>query len=113
MNILRKEVPIEINEEKYKFILDFGAAIEFQKLYGKSILVGLDKISTDQDIVALGYLVAACLKTGEGKNQKSVGLDFVNGLDFIGSLPMFMEVLPKLVENSLPKDDEENVAKKK
>lgn len=113
MEILRKEVPIEINGVNYKFILDFGAAIHFQKLYGKSILVGLEEISQNQDIEALGYLVASCLKTGEGKDEKSVGVEFINELDFISSLPMFMEVLPKLVENSLPKDTEENIAKKK
>lgn len=104
MDILRKEIPIEINGETYKMILDFEAAMNFQKYYGKSILVGLDAISKEQDMVALGCLIASCLKTGEGKDEKSVGLEFIGELDFINSLPIFMEAIPQLVDNSLPKE---------
>lgn len=113
MDILRKEIPLEINGVEYKFVLDFKSAMDFQKFYGKSILIGLDAISTEQDVEALGCLVASCLKVGEGKEEKGVGLEFIGQLDFLKTLPMFMEVIPQLVENSLPKDDEENIAKKK
>lgn len=111
MDILRKEIPVEINGEVYKLVLDFEAAMNFQKYYGKSILVGLDAVSKEQDIVALGCLIAACLKAGEGKDEKSVGLEFIEGLDFMNTLPIFMEAIPELVDNSLPKEDKKNKKK--
>lgn len=108
MNIIRKEIPIEINEKEYNFILDFESAIEFQMNYGKSIFVGLSKLSEEQDLLALAVLIASCLK---GEDGKPVGMDFVKKLDLMSSMELFMDKLTALVDNSVPK--EEKPTKKK
>lgn len=108
MNIQRKEIPMEINGENYAFVLDFESAIEFQSSYGKSIFVGLSKLSEEQDLVAMAMLIASCLKD---KNGKPVGLDFVKGLDLMGGLELFTDKLTALVDNSVPA--EETPTKKK
>lgn len=101
MNIKRKVIPIEINEKKYEFILDFESAIEFQELYGKSIFVGLSKLSEEQDLVAMACLIASALKD---ENGKPVGMQFVKQLDLMTSLELFMEKVTELVDNSIPKE---------
>ena len=50
MNIMRKPIKMQIEEKEYDFILDFESAIEFQDLYGKSIFLGIDKITREQEI---------------------------------------------------------------
>lgn len=108
MNIKRKVIPMEINEKKYEFILDFESAIEFQESYGKSIFVGLSKLSEEQDLVAMACLIASALKD---ENGKPVGMQFVKQLDLMTSLELFMDKLTDLVDNSIPK--EETPTKKK
>ena len=103
MHIKRKVVPMEIEGRKYEFILDFESALEFQSNYGKSIFVGLSKISEEQDIVALACLIGACCKD---ENGKPVGLDYVKKLDLMSGLEFFMDKITALVDNSLPKEDE-------
>lgn len=107
MNIQRKVIPMEIEGEKYEFILDFESAIEFQSEYGKSIFVGLSKISEEQDLLALACLIASCLK----KDGKAVGMEFIKKFDLMSGLEMFMDKLTLLVDNSIPK--EEKPTKKK
>lgn len=108
MNIQRKVIPMEINEKKYEFILDFESAIEFQSSYGKSIFVGLSKLSEDQDLIALACLVGACLKD---ENGKPVGMDFVKKLDLMDGLNVFMDKISELMDNSIPKDESPNKKK--
>lgn len=107
MNLMRKPIKMQIEEKEYDFILDFESAIEFSELYGKSIFLGIDKITREQDIRALGCLIASCLKY----NDKPVGMKFVNKMDLMTGLPYFMEQITALMENSLPA--EENVDKQK
>lgn len=101
MNIQRKEIPMEINGEKYSFVLDFESAIEFQSTYGKSIFVGLSKLSEEQDLLAMASLIASCLKD---KSGKPVGMEFVKGLDLMSGIETFMDKLTELVDNSIPKE---------
>ena len=107
MNIMRKPIKMMIEEKEYDFILDFESAIEFQDLYGKSIFLGIDKITREQDIKALGCLIASCLKY----NNKPGGMKFVRQMDLMTGLPYFMEQITALMENSLPNED--NVDKQK
>lgn len=109
MNIKRKEIPFTIEGKEYGLILDFESAMEFQSIYGKSIFVGISKISEEQDMRALGCLIASCLKDKE--TNKAVGIDFVAKLDFMEHFELFISKLTELVDNSLPKD--KNEAKKK
>lgn len=109
MNIQRKVIPMEIEGKDYEFILDFESAIEFQEAYGKSIFVGLSKLSEEQDLMALACLIASCLKDKE--TGKPVGMNYVKKLDLMSSLELFMENITGLVDNSIPK--EENTSKKK
>lgn len=102
MNIMRKPIKMEIEGKEYDFILDFESAIEFQDLYGKAIFVGIDKITREQDLKALGCLIASCLKY----NDKPVGMKFVKKIDLMNGLPFFMEQVGKLMENSLPAEDD-------
>lgn len=108
MNIKRKVVQIELNGKEYDFILDFASAIDFQEYYGKSIFIGLEKISTEQDLVALAKLIASCLKTKDGK---SVGMEFVKNIDLIDGSEFFISKIEELMSNSLPK--EKDASKKK
>lgn len=108
MNIMRKAIKVEIENNEYDLILDFESAMVFQDLYNESIFIGIDKIIQKQDIKALACLIASCLKDEDG----CVGMDFVKGIDLMGGLPFFMEKIGELMENSLPMEDE-NVAKKK
>ena len=108
MNIQRKVIPMEIEGKKYEFVLDFESAIEFQGAYGKSIFVGLSKLSEEQDLVALACLIASCLK---GEKGKPVGMEFVKKMDLMGGLELFMDKLTALVDNSVP--SEETPTKKK
>lgn len=102
MNIKRKVIKMEIEGKDYDFILDFESAIEFQESYGKSIFVGLSKLSEEQDLLALACLIASCLKDESGK---PVGMDFVKSMDLMGGLELFMEKLTDLVDNSVPKEE--------
>lgn len=113
MNIKRKAIIVEIEGTQHDFILDFESAINFQDMYGKSIFIGMDKISKEQDLKAMVCLIASCLKN---ENGKSVGMDFVNGLDLMTGLPYFMDKMGELMENSLPKETDNKkkpVTKKK
>lgn len=108
MNLKRKVIEIKINKEKYEMILDFESAIEFEDLYGKSIVEGIKKISTEQNIKALACLMASCIK----KDGKCVGIDFVKNMDLMSNLEFFIGKLGELMENALDTDSEENVQKK-
>ena len=108
MNIMRKVIKVEIENNEYDLVLDFESAITFQDLYGESIFLGIDKIIQHQDIKALACLMASCLKDEDG----CVGMDFVMQIDLMGGLQFFMEKIGELMENSLPMEDEK-VAKKK
>ena len=107
MYLKRKVIKVEFNEQEYDFVLDFESAIEFQDMYGKSIFLGLTKISEEQDIFALACLIASCVKD----NDQAVGLDFVKKLNLMKTLGYFMDLIPELVDNSVP--SEESPVKKK
>lgn len=108
MNIMRKTIKTNIENNEYDLILDFESAMMFQDLYGESILLGIDKIIQYQDIKALACLIASCLKDEKG----CVGMDFVKEIDLMHGLPFFMEKIGELMENSLPTEDNK-VDKKK
>lgn len=108
VNIMRKAIKTNIENNEYDLVLDFESAMEFQDLYGESIFLGIDKIIQKQDIKALACLIASCLKDEDG----CVGMDFVMKIDLMNGLPFFMEKIGELMENSLPTEDEK-VDKKK
>ena len=108
MNIMRKPIKMILGEKEYEFILDFESAMEFQDLYGKSIFLGIDKITREQDLKALGCLIASCLKI----NGKPVGMNYVKQIDLMTGLPYFMEQITALMENSLPSEDNVDNQKK-
>lgn len=107
VNIMRKVIKTNIENNEYDLVLDFESAIVFQDLYGESIFLGIDRIIQKQDIKALACLIASCLKDEEG----CVGMEFVKKIDLMSGLPFFMDIIGELMENSLP--TEENVDKKK
>lgn len=107
INIFRKPIKVEIENKEYDFILDFESAIVFQDLYGKSIFLGIDKITKEQDIRALSCLIASCLKDEKG----CVGMKFVKKIDLMEGLPFFTEKLGELMENSIPHSDNEDKKK--
>lgn len=112
MQIQRKEIDIELNGKNYKAVLDFGAAIEFEGLTKKSILVEIQNIATTQSMTTLACLMASVIKK---ENNKSLGMKEIEKIDLIGGLTYFMAKMEELFENSLPKDDEiddEEVKKK-
>lgn len=109
MNIMRKVIKIEVENKEYDLVLDFESAMEFQDAYGESILLGIDKIIKKQDIKALAYLMASCLKDEDG----CVGMDFIKGIDLMSGLPFFMEKIGEIMENSLPVEEDEDKKKPK
>lgn len=112
MNIQRKEIDIELNGKNYKAVLDFGAAMEFEGLTKKSILVEIQNIATTQSMTTLACLMASVIKK---ENNKPLGIKEIEKVDLIGGLTYFMAKMEELFENSLPKDDEiddEEVKKK-
>lgn len=104
MNIMRKPIKIEIEKKNYDFILDFESALMFQDLYGKSIFLGIDTITKEQDLRALACLIASCLKDSDG----CVGLEFVGKMDLMNALPFFIDKIGELMDNSLPKESAVN-----
>ena len=109
MNIMRKAIKVEIENNEYDLVLDFGSAMEFQDLFGESIFLGIDKIIQKQDIKALACLIASCLKDEDG----CVGMEFVKEIDLMNGLPFFMEKIGELMENSLPMEEDEDKKKPK
>ena len=109
VNIMRKVIKTNIENNEYDLVLDFESAMVFQDLYGESIFLGIDKIIQKQDIKALACLIASCLKDENG----CVGMEFVNKIDLMNGLPFFMEMIGELMENSLPIEDENNKKKPK
>lgn len=109
ISIMRKPIKIVIDNKEYDFVLDFESALMFQDMYGKSIFIGIDNIRISQDLRALAYLVACCVKDVE--TEKSVGLEFVNKLDLLNGLNFFMEKIAELMENSLPEETDEDKKK--
>ena len=57
---------------------------------------------------ALACLIASCVK----EDGKAVGLDFAYQIDLMNGLPYFMEYLTELIDNSLPKEEDESKQKK-
>ena len=108
MSLKKKVIELEIENKKYEMALDFESPIEFQELYGKSVIEGVSDITTKQDIKAMACLVASCLKY----NGKCVGMDFVKRLDLMKYLTLFTEKLGELMSNSFDME-EENSDKKK
>ncbi|MFR2314922.1 hypothetical protein [Terrisporobacter sp.] len=102
MNIMRKPIKMEIEGKEYDFILDFESAMMFEDIYGKAILIGIDRITHNQELKALGCLIASCLKY----KDKAVGMEFVNKIDFMNGLPFFVDKIGDLMKNSLPEEDD-------
>lgn len=111
MNIQRKEIDIQLNGKNYVAVLDFGAAIEFEGLTKKSLLVEIQNIANSQSMGTLACLMASVIKK---ENNKSIGLKEIEKVDLIGGLAYFMEKMTELFENSLPVDEDntEEVKKK-
>lgn len=109
MNINRKVIKIELEGKEFDFILDFESAMEFQSAYGKSIFIGLQKVSEEQDLLALGCLMASALK--DQRTGKAIGIDVVGKFDLLSSLEPIMECLGELVDNSLPTETDDNKKK--
>lgn len=107
MNLKKKVIEIEIDNKKYEMALDFESAIEFQELYGKSIIEGVNAITSKQDIKAMSYLIAACLKD----NGKCVGINFVKKLDFMTYLTLFTEKLSELMTNAFGTEEQSDKKK--
>lgn len=108
MNLKKKVIEIEIDSKKYEMALDFESAIEFQELYGKSVIEGVNDITSKQDIKAMACLIASCLKYG----GKCVGMNFVKKLDLMTYLTLFTEKLGELMTNSFGEAEEEDSKKK-
>ena len=109
MNIMRKAIKVEIENNEYDLVLDFESAMVFQDLYNESIFLGIDRIIQKQDIKALACLIASWLKGEDG----SVGMEFVKEIDLMNGLPFFMEKIGELMENSLPMEEDEDKKKPK
>ena len=109
MSIKRKAIKVEIENNEYDLILDFESAMEFEDLFGESILLGIDKIIQKQNVKALACLIASCLKGEDG----CVGMDFVKKIDLMNGLPFFVDILGELMENSLPVEESEGKKKPK
>ena len=99
MNINRKEIKLEINNQPMVMVLDFQSAIFYQENMKESIFVGVQRISKQMDVMALAYLIASTLRN---ENDELVGIDFVKKLDLINSLDFFMDKLGELMDNSVP-----------
>lgn len=112
MNIQRKEIEIKLNDKNYVAVLDFGAAIYFEGLTKKSLLVEIQNIATSQNMSTIACLMASVIKK---ENNKSIGLKEIEKVDLIEGLTYFMEKMNELFENSLPEDEEveEDEVKKK
>lgn len=112
MNIQRKEIDIELNGKNFKAVLDFGAAIEFEGLTGKSIVEEMQKLAKTNSLTMLAYIMASVVK--KDKN-KSVGMQEILRVDLIDGLNYFVDKMNELFENSLPKseEDEDEEVKKK
>ena len=108
MNLKKKVIEVVIDDKKYEMALDFESAIEFQELYGKSVIDGVNEITTKQDIKAMACLIASCLK----HNGRCVGMDFVRGLDLMKYLTLFTEKLAELMMNSFGESEETDNKKK-
>lgn len=105
MNIQRKEIKIELNGKEYSAILDFGAAIEFESLTGKSILVEIQEFSKTQSMYTLAAIMASVIKT---KANKSIGMSEIKKVDLISGLEYFVSKISELFENSLPHGEEDS-----
>lgn len=103
MNIQRKEVDIVLNGKKYKAVIDFGAAVEFEGLTGKSILTEMSNIAKTQSMHTLACVMASVIKKEE---NKSIGLEEVCKVDLIDGMSYFIDKMNELFDNSLPKDEE-------
>lgn len=110
MNINRKEIKLEVNNQAMSMVLDFESAIYYQENMKESIFVGIQKISKSMDVLSLAYLIASTLRTD---NDEIVGYDFVKKLDLINSTEFFMDKLTELMNNSVPQVKEEKKSKKK
>lgn len=109
MNLKKKTVEVVIDEVVYDLVLDFGSAIDFEDMYGKSIFEGIRKISTEQNVKALACLIACCLR----EEDEPVGMNFVREMDLMGSLDLFIEKLGDLMANSIEEEKDEKEIQKK
>lgn len=106
MNIQRKEIEIELNGKEYIAVLDFGAAIYFEGLTNKSILVEIEKLTETQSMNMLATIMASVIKT---KANKSIGMNEISKVDLIGGLDYFVDKMTELFENSLPQNEEDDI----
>ena len=104
MNIQRKEINIELNGKQYVAVIDFGAAVEFEGLTGKSIITEMSNIANTQSMHTLACIMASVIKK---EKNKSIGLNEVLKVDLIDGMSYFIDKMGELFENSLPKDENE------
>lgn len=104
MNIQRKTIELELNGKKYEAVLDFGAAIEFESLTGKSIINEIQKLEKTNSMSTLAYIMASVIKK---EKNKSVGIKLIETVDLINGLSYFMDKMTELFENSLISSDED------
>ena len=104
MNIQRKTVEMELNGKSYEAVLDFGAAIEFEGLTGKSIISEMQNLEKTNSIATLAYIMASVIKK---EKNKSVGIKLIETVDLIEGSNYFIEKMNELFENSLMSSDEE------
>ena len=109
MNLKKKIIEVTIDEVIYDLVLDFGSAIDFEDMYGKSIFEGIRRISNEQNIKALACLIACCLR----EEDEPVGMDFVREMDLMANLDLFIEKLGDLMTNSIQEETDEKEIKKK
>lgn len=89
-----KKVKITLDNIEYNMVLNLRSALEFEKLHKKPLLVGIEDITTKNDITAIVHLLCATCRDSKGK---IISKDVVLGLDLIQTLPIIMEAFTKLL----------------
>lgn len=101
--MLNNVIKLKIEEENYEISINIGKMINCERISGKSF-IPLVQEAEQGSILALSQILSECLS----KDGKSVGIDFISGLDF----DVFDELIQPLIgaiNNSFPDSSKKKV----
>lgn len=109
MNIVKKTVELELNNEHMVACFDMKSIVAYKELSGESFLQGMQKLGQLDEEVILNFMASTIRKD---EKSKPLGKKLLNEYDVLGLLINYTEPIMKLIADSMPQDKGGNTAKK-
>lgn len=98
--MINKAIPVTIKEKEYEILVNVGSMLVVEKVAKKGFMEVL-KDTDKGELRPIAILLSACLKD----KKKSVGIDFVEKLQF-EEMEALLNPLMEAITNSFPTGDD-------